>query len=85
MKPTPEDYEPEEWEYYQYPISRFFAKYISWGEQALHEILMGQQRDYRMTILQAQLKGEVRMIRIKKVVIFVNTLRVIELLKYGPN
>jgi len=39
----PEGYEPEHWEYYKHPISRFMAKYLFHAEPVQYEIEMSRR------------------------------------------
>jgi len=39
----PEGYEPEHWEYYKHPISRFFAKHFFHAEPVRHEMAMSER------------------------------------------
>ncbi|KAI0981381.1 hypothetical protein GJ496_009467 [Pomphorhynchus laevis] len=40
LSEIPEGYEPEEYEYYQHPISRFLAKYLCISPPQLHEMYL---------------------------------------------
>ncbi|KAK6622362.1 hypothetical protein RUM44_002173 [Polyplax serrata] len=37
LREIPEGYQPKPWEYYEHPIERFFAKYLTFTPQELHE------------------------------------------------
>ncbi|KAK6632958.1 hypothetical protein RUM43_012701 [Polyplax serrata] len=37
LREIPEGYQPKHWEYYEHPIERFFAKYVTFSPQELHE------------------------------------------------